>query len=301
MMKKLALAATALLAAGSAFADQPAFTYSTYPAGAQVDTAGAPTWDKSPMKNWPARNLDIPDTPTGAGSGEVAPLRFSVGLAFEHDSYSADGASGQHHYDSFLPGVKFGAAQAFHGGSELSGDIAYFSGKTNYSGAVAGSPGTNVSEDGLDHTALEADLQYKLPTGFYQTAVLLGLGYQMRDEDGVQTSGTYFRRDQRFFATLGVERPFHIADAWTVTPRLAYHQIILGRQAQDLDVGGGTVHEHGYGGEVAMDISYRTGNRDLVVTPYARQWNIGASSVAGQAFEPKSRTREFGVTLSVRF
>jgi len=178
--------------------------------------------------------------------------------------------------------------------------VSVFAGRTNYSGAVTGAPGHNVSVDGLDHTALETNVQYKMPTGFFGTSVMLGLGYQMRDDQGVQTHGTYFRRDQRFFATLGVERPFHISDAWTVTPRAAYHQIILGRLEQDIP-GGGTVHEHGYGGELAVDIDYRTGNRDLVLTPYARVWNLGASSVAGTAFEPKSRTREVGLTLSVRF
>jgi hypothetical protein len=307
-MKKLALAASALFVAGTACAGQPFLTANPYAQSVQAATAAAankvfePKWDTSPVKNWPAQNLDIPEVPAPRYFGGSDRLRVEAGFAFKHESYIADGATGQHHYETFMPGLKLGVVKPFRNGSELSGTLSVFNGRSSYSGAVGGAPaGTDVSKDGLDRTALEANVLYKVQTGLYQTAVLLGLGYQMEDSTGIQRSGEYSRRDQRFFATVGIERPFKFGDAWTVTPRVAYNQILLGRLHQDLQVGGGTVKEHGYGAEVAVDVTYRTGNRDLVLTPYARLWNVGTSSVAGNAYEPASRTREVGVSLTVRF
>lgn len=307
-MKKIALAVSALLAAGTACAAQPFLSANPYAQSGQAAAAAAankvfePKWDTSPVKNWPAQNLDIPDVPAPRSIGGSDKIRVEAGFAVKHESYIADGPTGQHHYETFMPGLKLGLAKPFRDGSELSGTVSVFNGRSSYSGAVAGAPsGTNTSRDGLDRTALEADVQYKLQTGLYQTAVLLGLGYQLEDSTGIQASGEYSRRDQRFFATIGVERPFQIGDAWTVTPRAVYHQILLGRLHQDLQVGGGTVNEHGYGAEAAVDIAYRAGNRDIVLTPYARLWNVGSSSVSGNAFEPASRTREVGVSMTVRF
>lgn len=301
-MKKLAIAAAAaaaLLSAGSAYAEGSTFTFSSFPAPEQAQPS-EPVWQKAPLKGWPASNLEIPDTPTTAAATSVTPgLRFEVGAAVEHESYETDGADGQRKYEAVLPGVKLGVAQTLHNGDEIAGSVSYFRGTSSYSGPVAGAPGRSVSVDGLDHSMLIADARYKWQTGFYQTALLVGLGYRMFDDAGVARSGQYFRRNHRLYASLGVARPFRFAQAWTVTPRLEYRHIILGRQYSDL-ASGTSVSEHGFGAEAAVDITYHSGGRDLVFTPYARMWHVTSSGAAAMA-ESKSRTREVGVAVTIRF
>lgn len=302
-MKKLAIAAAAaaaLLSAGSAFAEGSTFTFSSYPAPEQAQPS-EPVWQKAPLKGWPASNLDIPDTPTpAAATASVTPgLRVEVGAAVERESYETDGADGQHKYEAVLPGVKLGVAQTLHNGDEIAGSVSYFRGTSSYAGPVAGAPGHSVNVDGLDRSMLIADARYKWQTGFYQTALLVGLGYRMLDDAGVGRSGQYFRRNHRLYASLGVARPFRFAQAWTVTPRLEYRHIILGRQYSDLG-NGVSASEHGFGAEAAVDITYHSGGRDLVFTPYARMWHV-SSSGAGAMVESKSRTREVGVAVAIRF
>ncbi|WP_126223314.1 autotransporter domain-containing protein [Burkholderia ambifaria] len=294
-MKKLAIAAAAaaaLLSAGSAFAEGSTFTFSSYPAPEQAQPS-EPVWQKAPLKGWPASNLDIPDTPTPtSAAASVTPgLRVEVGAAVEHESYETDSADGQHKYEAVLPGVKLGVAQTLHNGDEIAGSVSYFRGTSSASG-VAGA-------DGLDRSELHVDTHYTWQTGLFQTALLLGVGYRMVDDEGVAPSGKYTRRNHRLFASVGVARPFRFAQAWTVTPRLEYRHILLGRQYSDLG-SGASVREHGFGAEAAVDITYRSGGRDLVFTPYARMWNV-SSSGAGAMAASKSRTREVGVALTIRF
>jgi hypothetical protein len=280
-MKKLAIAsavASLMLMAGLARAadplSQPTFTYNSYPAAAAPVAGDGPNFTHEAVKGWPAANVPIDDaTENGAN-----PLRIEIGLLGEHEGVS--GPSG--HSDAFLPGVEFGLGHTFDNGSDIALDAKYLGSKDgSYSsakGSVAG---------GLDNSLVDARLQYHYATGWHDVGVLAGLGYRIQDGTSPLGGGTDYERTNKFFATVGVDQLFHVSDSFSVAPRLAYDQVIIGHQYDNVY---GETSSKGYGAELSVPITYHAGSRDLTLTPYAQEWK--ANSITD---------KEIGVSLAVKF
>jgi hypothetical protein len=279
-MKKLAIAtavASLLLLAGVARAadplSQPTFTFNSYPAAAAAPVPGdAPNFTHEQVKGWPAADVPIDDaTENGAN-----PLRIEIGLLAQHDSLSAPTGYG----DAISPGVELGLSHIFGNGSELGLTAQYAESKDgSLSSKYARVPG------GLDDSLLDVRLQYHYATGWHDVGVLGGIGYRLQ-EGTTPIPGAADNLRSAFFATVGVDQYFHLSDNLSMTPRLAYDQVITGQY----DTAFGDTSPRGFGVEASVPVTYHMGSRDLTLKPYAQEWKAGSLT-----------DKEFGVSLSVKF
>jgi len=286
-MKKLIFAATSLLAAGAAMAaDAPSFTYSAF-------SGSAPAVQPAKIPNWPA------------AANPFDGLTFDVGVTVHREQYREYmGDSKVMQETANMPGLKLGVARKFDDGAVLSADAIYAQGHSTYTGSYQDGSYGDLQIHNLGRSYFESNVRYKMTSPKWsQTALITGLGYrQLTDHLDDAGPGGYRRVNRRVYAILGVERPFQVSQAWSITPRLETKIILLGRQSVDL-FGGTTLNQHGYGAELAADFTYHgyNNNRDIIITPFVRGWKLGQSNSSNGMVEPKNTTTEAGLNFTVRF
>lgn len=248
-----------------------------------------------------------PPVPSQQEAGP-SPYTFTLGATTYRETYTEHiGGSKVMQEQATMLGVQGSVARAFaHGGKAvLSGSFA--SGESDYTGSYqAGSYG-DVRIGDLDRYAITAELEYKLGSRDWNDIVFgAGVGYR-RLVDRLDQAGPsgYKRENDRVFLSFSMERQFAAGD-WTFTPKAKYKHVVWGAQHADLYGGITMKQDKGYGTELALAISHKNAWHGLTVTPYLRTWDIKESksvrvTPSAVAYEPRNKTKEIGVTLSMSF
>ncbi|WP_198363784.1 hypothetical protein [Burkholderia ubonensis] len=235
-----------------------------------------------------------------------SPYTFELGLTTHREVYKEYVASGKlMQEEAWMTGVKGGVTRelADIGGKVvLTGEFAM--GRADYTGSYQGGNYGELHLGGLNRNLIEVTGMYKQSAPKWNgLTVGAGLGYR-RLVDNLQDGGPggYKRTNERLYLILGLEQAFQFK-TWSITPGVQYKHILKSKQTSDL-YGGVTVDQHrGYGAEVSIAFSHKSEKYNTVITPYYRQWNVKDSTVDARTnlYEPRNRTKELGIALTVQF
>lgn len=249
-----------------------------------------------------------PPEPTESKLTGATPTSYELGFTTYREKYT-EHVNGQKFMQETAPmwGVQGAVTHAFkHGGKlKLSGTFA--TGSADYTGSYMGGSYGDLRIGGLDRYMLTSELEYKLSSRDWNDITFgAGVGYR-RLVDHLEQAGPggYKRKNDRLYLTLSVEREFAAGD-WSFTPQFKYKHLIRGVQHADIMGGVAMKQDDGYGTELAVAISHKGAWNGLTVTPYLRTWDIKDSKFVqltstGGAYEPQNKTKEIGVTVSMRF
>lgn len=200
-----------------------------------------------------------------------------------------------------MVGVKASISRQLTSVGAIKASLEYAHGDADYTGAYWGDAYGSLKVPGLSRHLFEVSGTYT--HHFAEAAgidVVGGLAYR-RLQDNLQEAGAggYERVNEMYYAIAGVERAFKV-EGWTVKPGVHYKLPLHARQHSDL-LGGVTVKQkHGYGTELFAQVT--PAGSTLTITPFYRHWSIKDSEISADGlYEPRNKTREVGVAVSVRF
>lgn len=237
---------------------------------------------------------------------EASPYTYELGVTTHREIYSeylGDGSKLMQE-EAWMTGVKGSVTRDFKdigGKLVLTGELAL--GRANYTGSYMGGNYGDVQVSNINRNLVTVTGMYKHSAPLWNgLGVGAGLGYR-RLVDNLQEAGSggYKRTNDRLYLILGVEQAIQFK-TWTVTPALQYKHILVSKQTSDV-MGGITVSQHrGYGAEASVAFARKGDKYNTIITPYYRMWDIKDSSVDSTgAYEPRNKTKEVGVSLTVQF
>lgn len=235
-----------------------------------------------------------------------SPYTFELGLTTHREVYKEFAGGGKlMQEEAWMTGVKGGVTRDFAdigGKVVLTGEFAL--GRANYTGSYMGGNYGDLHMGGLNRSLIEVTGMYKQSAPLWNGLTAgAGLGYR-RLVDNLQDGGPggYKRTNDRLYLILGLEQAFQTKN-WTITPGVQYKHILKSKQTSDL-LGGVTVDQNrGYGAEATIAFAHKGEKFNTVITPYYRLWNVKDSTVDARTnlYEPRNKTKEYGVALTVQF
>lgn len=236
------------------------------------------------------------------------PTTYELGFTTYREKYTerVDGKKFMQE-EANMWGVQGAVTHSFNHGGKLKLSGIFATGNADYTGAYQGGNYGDLRVGSLDRYMLTTELEYKLTSRDWNDITFgAGVGYR-RLVDHLEQAGPggYKRKNDRVYLTLGLEREF-LAGDWSFTPQFKYKHLVWGSQHSDIMGGVAMKQDKGYGTELAVAITHKAAWNGLTVTPYLRTWDIKNSkfvqltSTVG-AYEPQNKTKEVGVTVSLRF
>ncbi|WP_157643979.1 hypothetical protein [Burkholderia ubonensis] len=234
-----------------------------------------------------------------------SPYTFELGLTTHREVYKEYGQDGAKlmQEEAWMTGVKGGVTREFAdigGKLVLTGEFAM--GKSDYTGSYMGGNYGELHINNLTRSLFEVTGMYKQTAPLWKGLTAgAGLGYRRLVDNLQEGSGGYKRTNDRLYLILGLEQEFQMKQ-WTITPGVQYKHILMSKQKSDL-LGGVTVRQNdGYGAEASIAFAHKGDKFNTVVTPYYRIWDIKDSNVHSTGlYEPRNKTKEFGVSLTFQF
>jgi len=238
----------------------------------------------------------------------ATPYSFELGATAYRETYKEFiGGSKVMKQEAEMMGVQAGVTRAFEHGGKLKLSGSFATGESDYTGSYQGGKYGDVTANNLDRYAITTDLEYKLVApSFYDVEFGAGVGYRrLVDRLDQAGEGGYRRQNDRAYLSLSMERTF-AAGNWTLTPKAKYKHVVWGQQKSDIYGGLKMKQDKGYGAELSLAISHKDAWNGLTVTPYVRTWDIKASksvqlSPSVAAYEPRNKTKEIGINISLTF
>ncbi|KVP17188.1 hypothetical protein [Burkholderia ubonensis] len=234
-----------------------------------------------------------------------SPYTFELGLTTHREvykEYNPDGSKLMQE-EAWMTGIKGGVTREFAdigGKVVLTGEFAM--GRSDYTGSYWGGNYGDLHVNNLDRTLFEVTGMYKQSAPMWNgLSAGAGLGYRRLVDNLQQGPGGYKRTNDRVYLVVGLEQAFELKN-WTITPGVQYKHILSGKQRSDL-WGGITHKQDGYGAEASIAFVHKGDKYNTVVTPYYRLWDIKDSNVDYRTgtYEPRNKTKEFGVALTFQF
>jgi hypothetical protein len=155
------------------------------------------------------------------------------------------------------------------------------------------------------------------PSATAVVTTYIGIGYRyLNDHMEKRVLGGYQRESTYFYSPLGVDAAIRVNDAWSWGVLAEYDLFWKGRQVSHMgDVFPGlnivaNTQSKGYGLRGSLRLSYQGGRFGVAAEPYIRFWRINDSAVSpliykglyvGDLVEPKNKSKEIGLKLSVIF
>ncbi|PJG85074.1 hypothetical protein [Conservatibacter flavescens] len=189
----------------------------------------------------------------------------------------------------------------------------YSKGKINYIGGVngdeenpEGSPYGSVTQKGAPRNSFDIRLTYQYSMPVYQDISAFiepGFGYrELNDHSTRIQHDDYDRKNKLFYAHLAVGMVIPFATNYEFTPRVAYNQLIRGKQYSYMESTIVNKQRNGKGVEVDLLVSARLPyDTKLTFGPFYRGWKVFDSNEAEEIFEPKNYTHEVGVKVTYTF
>lgn len=189
----------------------------------------------------------------------------------------------------------------------LKGNYAW--GSSDYIGAYQGGNYGDLRINGQDRSryTVAGLALMDVPTyDNFSMKVGAGLGYRhLEDKLSQAGPGGYDRTNELKMAIVTAEAVVPV-QGLAIKPEVSYYHVIKGTQKSkmsDMTI----VHDqkNGHGYEIAVGIATKVSGVALEVTPYLTKYSIGRSSEtlyhSSVTVEPKNKTKETGVRLSVLF
>lgn len=232
--------------------------------------------------------------------------KLSIGVTRYSELYEefVDGKKFMQEKSSNMTGVEIEYERALSANSKFSLKAGYATGTSTYTGAYTGGNYGDLIVSGLDRSKFELESNYKTTFAALQNLTLgAGLGYRHHEDHLEQAGpGGYNRRNNRLYATIGMERIFTAGSGVTVTPAVQYKQILWSVQSSDIGNYTENTQHSGNGVDVAIAMAFQGEKMNFVFTPYYRTWNVKKSDVSPDgSYEPKNKTRELGITAALQF
>lgn len=233
----------------------------------------------------------------------ASPYSFEIGLTAHQETYEEfiDGDKAMQE-KGILYGLKAGLSRSIgEGAITLTGELA--GGESKYTGSYMGGSYGDLTASGVPRRLIEVTAKYSHPV-FYEGLTLSGgLGYRhLTDNLNAVGHGGYKRTNSRLYMTVGLDKTFQLNNNWNLVPGIEYKHILSGKQKADLDGGISLKQNDGYGVEARIAIVNKGDKFNTVITPYYRIWNVQKSDTNGAGYyEPKNKTSEIGLSLTVRF
>lgn len=237
-----------------------------------------------------------------------SPYVFQLGTTNYRETYveRVDGEKLMQEEASMF-GVQGSVTRAFRNGGQAKLSGSFATGDADYTGSYQGGNYGDVRIGNLDRYAATAELEYKYGSRDWNDIVFgTGVGFRrLVDRLDQAGPGGYKRENDRVYLSVSVERQF-AAGEWLFTPQFKYKHLVWGVQRSDIEGGLKMKQDKGYGTELALAISHKNAWHGLTVTPYLRTWDIKDSetvrlSATTGVYEPRNKTKEIGVTLSLAF
>ncbi len=183
----------------------------------------------------------------------------------------------------------------------LAEEIAF--GKSVYTGSYWGGQYGDLTVSGIRRVMFDINLSYKHAAPAWNGVTAdVGLGYR-RLVDQLQDAGPggYPRLNERFYLAFGLEKPFQAHD-WTITPSAKYKHSLRSRQWSGLGEGVTVKQPTGHGAELAVSFVREGFGSTVTITPFYRTWVMKDSEISpSMLYEPRNKTTESGVSLTVQF
>ncbi|MBI3609605.1 MAG: hypothetical protein HY204_02750 [Nitrospirae bacterium] len=265
------------------------------------------SWVLATLMIWPCSGLAADDNPAGRLQGQIGLSVMNFGYKEFNDGRRLD------REDGLLPGIA-GAITRRRGDWFGSWEASYHTGNVLYDGQTQSglSLRTRTDEELMD---LALQIGHGLRAGKYPANVLYaGLGYHRWKRDIRSTSDVtgLFEVYDWWYGILGLKGTFYSTDKiqWgadlrlirTITPKIIIDfKGLYDRARLNLD--------ERFGGRLSLPWRYQyRENTAFDFEPYLESWNLGRSptklltrngAVVGSVFEPKSETRNYGLTIGI--
>jgi hypothetical protein len=256
-----------------------------------------------PGQGWTAES-----TQNGAWQGRIG---LSV-LDFGYKEFSDDGGLVDRESGG-LPGI-VSALTRTQGPWFLTGEVTYFLGKARYRGQTqSGTPLNTHTEEALLDLQVQTGYGYRLQGGFDGT-VYTGLGYHrwQRDIRPVENVNGLFEIYDWWYGLLGTNVVIFKSGKWKGWIDLRLVRTFSPKVVVDFKGNYDDAHLNlgeRFGARLSLPCDYQFNqNTALTFEPYLEEWNLGRSptqpltrngAFGGSVFEPRSETRNYGLTVGV--
>lgn len=242
-----------------------------------------------------------------AEAAPKSPYTYELGIATHREVYEEFADSGKLMQETaVLSSLVAGVSRAIGdtgGAIELRSQISLV-GKADYIGAYMGGEYGSVRGSGQHRHFVDVTATYKQTASEWNGVTAgAGVGYRrLQDDLNDLGPGGYKRVNQRVYLTASLERAFEFTN-WTITPGVQYKHIVSSKQKSDLAGGVTNKQPNGQGGEVSVALIEKGIRYNSVLSMYYRGWNIKDSNVdaASKLYEPRNKTKEFGVAATYKF
>lgn len=144
----------------------------------------------------------------------------------------------------------------------------------------------------------------------------VGIGYRYLNNDMSKDPFGYERESNYIYSPVGVRYDAKLSNGWSFGAEAEYNIFWWGRQVSHLnDIYPGfnvikNRQKEGYGLRGSVEFAKKTESVELALAPYIKYWNIGESERAdltlygvriGEAWEPKNRSTEIGLSLVLKW
>jgi hypothetical protein len=178
-------------------------------------------------------------------------------------------------------------------------------GIVDYDGSLQ--DGTPFTQEGInDFTCdVRALLGADLLTDNSLSTFYVGLGYRYLFDGGGAHRHGYDRKSNYIYVPVGIESLMGLKNGWSWGWGAEYDFFITGRQESDLTAYGEGVisndQSSGSGFRASIKFQKKFDNKDFVIEPFVRIWDIDDSAVSNGYYEPKNKTTEIGIRFTLLF
>jgi hypothetical protein len=235
--------------------------------------------------------------------------KVTIGSTVHQETYEefrSDNGSKIMQEQGYLAGITIGAEHKVNNISKIEYQGTLLSGSSEYTGSYQGGSYGDLVSSGASRVFVDVQATYKFsPSSWNGVTVGTGLGYRNL-VDNLQELGLggYRRENSNFYATLGVEKAFHLADRWQVTPGVVLKKSLRSHQYSDIVEDVRLIHTQKdmSGTELTLAFTRQNDNgTKFSVKPYLRTWKAADSNVVQGYLEPENTTREVGLTIGVQY
>lgn len=231
-------------------------------------------------------------------------IKFRVGTDVYRETYTEYDLNGDKlmKEEGLLYGINLGVDFPVGQKGTISLDGVYARGDSDYTGSYMGGNYGDVNVNGIDREMYKVSATYKHQFDILAgTKLGAGVDYRVLTDKLDQVNGGYRRTNQSLWAHLTAERDFHVTRKWTITPQVKASYLIAGRQHSDIFGGMDFHQDKGYGLEAGVGVSRAFDGYDITVKPYYRYTDVRASNEVVGFYEPRNKTNEVGLRLTVTF
>jgi len=235
-------------------------------------------------------------------------VNLRAGLDVHQETYTEYGAGGKLMQEKgTMYGLVLGADIPVGRRGLVALEGLYATGESDYTGSYVGGTFGSAKFSGQDRKLYSLSGTYKYRfDALVGTVTGIGLDYRVLTDRLDQAGpGGYKRVNKSLWAHVTMERELALTNAWAVTPQVKVSYLLKGTQTAEFMGGYKFKQDKGYGYELGLDftrtVTLFSQKQAVSIKPYYRYKDVKDSDVVGGMYEPRNKTKEIGVQVSVKF